>query len=153
GDVALTLVTPEGTFPPDSSASTGTRSVAAEQALDYVDTRGGADSARVTPARLVVTHSSAELDALSRDVNRWVLLALAIAAATALLLALWLSAGLSRPIAALTRAVTTIELEGPELELATGRDDEIGTLARRFGAMARRLRASASKLRDAERRA
>src|SRR6185437_14547500 len=43
--------------------------------------------------------------------------------------------------------------EGPELELATGRDDEFGALARRFGAMSRRLRASAASLRDAERRA
>src|SRR5262249_34347174 len=33
GDVALSLVTPEGTFPPDSNSIVGARSVAAEQAL------------------------------------------------------------------------------------------------------------------------
>lgn len=152
-DVTLSLVTPEGAVPPNTAAAAAPKSVAAEQALDYVDTRGGPDSAHVAPARLIVAHSSAELDALSRDVNRWFLLALGSAVAIALLFALWLSVRLSRPLATLTRAVSAIELEGPELDLATGRDDEIGTLARRFGAMTRRLRASASKLRDAERRA
>jgi signal transduction histidine kinase len=102
---------------------------------------------------VVVTHSNAELDALRRDVNRWFGLAVAASVVTALALATWLSAGLSRPLATLARATSTIELEGPDLELSTGRDDEIGALARRFGVMGRRLRASARHLRDAERRA
>jgi signal transduction histidine kinase len=37
--------------------------------------------------------------------------------------------------------------------MAAGRDDEIGTLARRLGSMSTRLRASATRLRHAERRA
>jgi signal transduction histidine kinase len=86
-------------------------------------------------------------------VGRWFAAAVATAAAAGLALALWLAAGLSRPLDALTRATSTLVLEGPELELATGRDDEFGALARRFGAMGRRLRASAASLRDAERRA
>ena len=88
---------------------------------------------RVSPARLVVSHSSAELDALHRDVNRWFAVSLAVATLAGLGLAAWLSAGLSRPLAALAQATSTIALDGPDVELATGRDDEIGTLARRFG--------------------
>ena len=133
-------------------AGVDTRRVAAEQPLAYIGARTG-DSTRVAPARLVVTHSNAEVEALRRDVNRWFGWRSRASAGIALALAAWLALGLSRPLAALARATSTIQLEGPELELATGRDDEIGALARRFGAMGRRLRASAVELRDAERRA
>jgi signal transduction histidine kinase len=153
-DVALSLVTPDGTV---SSDTTETRGVSAvqRQPLAYIGARDGvrADSIDVAPASVVVTHSSAELDALRHDVNRWFAIALGIASLGAVGLALWLSAGLSRPLAELTRAISKMALDGPELELATVRDDEIGTLASRFGAMGRRLRASAVQLRDAERRA
>ncbi|HWH53232.1 MAG TPA: ATP-binding protein [Gemmatimonadaceae bacterium] len=153
-DLTVALVTPDATISTDSAAAlpADSTTVTAEQGLAYIGPRVG-DSARVAPARLVVTHSNAELDALRADVNRWFAAAVATAAVAGLALALWLAAGLSRPLDALTRATSTIALEGPELELATGRDDEFGALARRFGAMSRRLRASAASLRDAERRA
>lgn len=150
-DVALSLVTPDDTLSTDSTRVADNQLVSATQELAYIGAQ--TDSMRVAPARMIVTHSNAELDALRRDVNRWFAAALAVAALAALALAFWMSAGLSRPIAALARATSAISLEGPELELATGRDDEIGTLARRFGSMSRRLRASAAQLRDAERRA
>ena len=107
----------------------------------------------VAPATLVVRQSRGDLNTHLRDTDRWFIAAIAIAAAGALVLAAWLAAGLTRPVAALAQATSKIDLEGQEIELATGRDDEIGTLARRFGAMSRRLRASATRLRDAERRA
>jgi len=152
--MTLSLVTPGGTISSDSVARTDTGSVGAEQRLAYIGEPGtGGDSTRVGVARLIVTQSNGDLDALRADVNRWFAVAVGTAAVVALLLAAWMSAGLSRPIAALTKATSTIALEGPELELASDRDDEIGALARRFGAMGRRLRASAAKLRDAERRA
>jgi signal transduction histidine kinase len=154
-DLTVALVTPDATISTDSGAAplpADSTTVTAEQALAYIGPRSG-DSAGVMPARLVVTHSNAELDALRADVGRWFAAAVATAAAAGLALALWLAAGLSRPLDALTRATSTLVLEGPELELATGRDDEFGALARRFGAMGRRLRASAASLRDAERRA
>ena len=150
-DVALSLVTPDDTLSTDSTRVGDAQLVSAEQGLPYIGAQ--TDSMRVASARMIVTHSNAELDALLRDVNRWFAAALGVAALAALALAFWMSAGLSRPIASLARATSAISLEGPELDLATGRDDEIGTLARRFGAMSRRLRASAAQLRDAERRA
>jgi signal transduction histidine kinase len=125
--------------------------VSAAQQLAYINALG--DSMQLASARILVTHTSGELEALRRDINGWFAAALAAAALAGLVLAFWLSAGLSKPLAALTLATSSISLEGPELELATQRDDEIGTLARRFGVMGRRLRASAAQLLDAERRA
>src|SRR6185503_7273294 len=126
--------------------------VVAELPLAYIDARAR-DSTLVAPARLLVTHSLAEVSALRQDVTTWLVAAIATAVVGALVLSLWMSSRLSRPIAALASATAKIDLEGPDVELATSRDDEIGALARRFGAMGRRLRASATKLRDAERRA
>jgi len=150
-DVSVSLATPDGSVSSDSVAPAGTRSVATEREIAYIAALD--DSVRAAPARLVVTHGAAELDALRRDINRWFAFAVAVAALAGLALAYWMSGSLSRPLAALTHATSAISLDGPELELATGRDDEIGALARRFGAMGRRLRASAVHLREAERRA
>jgi two-component system, NtrC family, nitrogen regulation sensor histidine kinase NtrY len=147
----VSLVTRHDTLSSDGVRAADTQMVWAEQRLTYLGALG--DSLQVTPARLVVTHATAELDRLRNGIDRWFVVAVATAALAALALALWLSAGLSMPLAALARATSSISLEGPELKLATARDDEIGILARRFGVMSRRLRASASKLLAAERRA
>jgi signal transduction histidine kinase len=152
GELAISLVTPEDTIPGALTPAHLTERVAAELPLTFIDARAGG-AAPAGAARLVVAHSIAELDALDRDVTRWLLAAVLTAVVAALVLVTWLSAGLSRPLADLARATAAIDLEGPEVELATARGDEIGALARRFAAMSRRLRASASRLRQAERRA
>jgi len=150
-EVTVSLVTPNDTLSSDSAKTPDASLVSAAQDLAYIGAVG--DSMQVAPARIVVAHTSGELEALRHDVDRWFAFALAAAALAGLALALWLSAGLSKPLAELARATSSISLEGPELELATARDDEIGTLARRFGVMGRRLRANAAQLLDAERRA
>ena len=155
-ELSVGIVTPAdtvGVATVDSSAGPGATATLAELPLAYVDSRSTDASLVSSPARLVISRSRSELPTLLGDVNRWFLVALGLAIAGALALALWLASGLSRPIAALARATSTVDLEGPEIDLATGRDDEIGALARRFGVMTRRLRASALRLRDAERRA
>jgi len=124
--------------------------VVAELPIPYATVE---DSARLTPARLVVEYTIPELAALRRDVDRWFVAAIALVLAGAMALAAFLSARLSEPLAALAQATSRIDLEGPELAVTAGRDDEIGTLARRLGAMSTRLRASAARLRQAERRA
>ena len=144
-DVTVSLVTPDSTNAPDETL------ISASQQLGYISALG--DSMKLEAARIVVTHSAGELEALQRDINGWFAAALVAAAVAGLALALWLSRGLSKPIAELARATSSISLEGPELEVATQRDDEIGALARRFGVMGRRLRANAAQLIDAERRA
>jgi len=107
----------------------------------------------LTTARLVISYDIPELALLRRDVDQWFVAALAAIVAAGLALAIWLSRRLSEPLATLTHAASTIDLEGPELSVAASRDDEIGTLARRLGSMSTRLRASATRLRQAERRA
>jgi len=106
-----------------------------------------------TTAHLIIAYDIPELALLRRDVDQWFAAALVVVVAGALAVAAWLSRRLSEPLATLTHAASTIDLEGPELALAAGRDDEIGTLARRLGSMSTRLRASAARLRHAERRA
>ena len=111
------------------------------------------DSGELTSAQLLVSYTIPELAALRRDVDRWFIGSMFVVLFAALGLALWLSRRMSDPLATLTQAVSTIDLEGPELTLAATRDDEIGTLARRMGSMSRRLRVSAARLQNAERRA
>ncbi len=120
--------------------------VVAELPIPYLD-----DS--LTTARVVISYDIPELALLRRDVDQWFVAALVVVVAAGLTLAVWLSRRLSEPLATLTHAASTIDLEGPELTVAASRHDEIGTLARRLGSMSTRLRASATRLRQAERRA
>jgi signal transduction histidine kinase len=170
GELSITLVAPDGNavrdpaevlrpddtddgaIAPRSTNDDSDERVVAKVALAFIDTRT-TDSARVGTASLVISHSLGELEALRHDVDRWLLATAAMAVLAALSLGAWLSAGLSRPLAELSHATSALHLEGPEVVLAAGRDDEIGALARRFTAMSRRLRASAARLRAAERRA
>jgi len=123
-----------------------TTNVVAELPIPYLT-----DS--LTTARLVISYDIPELALLRRDVDQWFGAALVVVVAAGLALAIWLSRRLSEPLATLTHAASTIDLEGPELTVAASRHDEIGTLARRLGSMSTRLRASAARLRQAERRA
>jgi signal transduction histidine kinase len=151
-EVTVSLVTPADTLSSNNTTTVPDEAlVSATEQLAYIGATG--DSMQASAARIVVTHSSGELEALRHDIDRWFAAALAAAALAGFALALWLSMGLSKPLAALARATSSISLEGPELEIATHRDDEFGTLARRFGVMGRRLRANAAQLLDAERRA
>lgn len=148
-EFTISLLIPDSGSARDSSERAAAQRTARVLSLPYV--QNGADSARLGPARLLITHSSAELVALRADVDRWFLAAVAVAVAGALTLGIWLSFALSRPLAELAHATGSIDLDGPEVEIAVVRDDEIGTVARRLVATARRLRANAAKLRDAER--
>ena len=94
-----------------------------------------------------------ELRTLRGDLDRWIAGSFALAALAGAALIVWLAAGLSRPMAPLARATLAIDFHTPDVDAVAARDDEVGTLARRFAAMTRRLRANAARLRDAERRA
>ena len=145
--VALSIPIPRMLAPDDTSgfAARDANVVAALPIRYFTDS--------LTTARLVITYDIPELALLRRDVDQWFAAALMVVVAAGLALAIWLSRRLSEPLATLTHAASTIDLEGPELMVAASRDDEIGTLARRLGSMSTRLRASAARLRQAERRA
>jgi signal transduction histidine kinase len=119
--------------------------------LPYLDLL--ADSVRTDRARLVVTQSSATLDALRRSVNRWLIIALGLTLALATIGAAWLSSRISRPLRELAGKTAEIDLDRLDQNFETNRRDEIGALSRLLGAMTDRLRASSARLREAERRA
>jgi signal transduction histidine kinase len=149
-ELTISLVLPDSGFARDTGARVVGRRTAAELSLPYIAGHDP-DSARLELAQLVITHSATELEALRADIDRWFLAALALAVAGALALGIWLSSRLSRPLAELAHAAGSINLDGPDVEIALAREDEIGAVARRLVATARRLRVSAAKLRDAER--
>jgi two-component system nitrogen regulation sensor histidine kinase NtrY len=117
--------------------------------LVYVDDT----SSGLATTQLTIAPRGNELQALRRDLDRWVAGSFALAAIAGAVLVAWLAAGLSRPMATLARAALSIDFNTPEMDAVAARGDEVGTLARRFAAMTRRLRSGAVRLRDAERRA
>ena len=117
--------------------------------LAYVADTGGTP----TITHLTITSRVDELGKLRRDLDHWVAGSFILAALGGAVLMAWLAAGLSRPMATLANAALSIDFHTPDVDAVAARDDEIGTLARRFAAMTRRLRAGAVRLRDAERRA
>jgi signal transduction histidine kinase len=145
GGLEVSLVTRDSAWTPPVDRVTATLPLA------WADTR--AASAPLDTARLVITYPLGELAALRGDLDRWSAIVLAAGVTLGLALATWLATRMSRPLAELAQATARVELDGPAITFATGRDDEIGALARRLGTMAIRLRSSATKLREAERRA
>lgn len=109
----------------------------------------GADSL----ARFVIRPADDPLPALREEMDRWLGGTLAAAAALALVLALLVSGGLGRPLAALARRAERLDLDRLNVSFPTDRSDEIGALARVLDRMTGRLRTSAAELREAERRA
>ena len=149
-DLTVELMTPHDTIRQASleHVSTGAR----ELVLGFVDGSGADVPSRATASLRIVQRES-DLAAIQAGVSRWLGAALTLVILGALAFGLWLSARLSGPLARLAHATGSVSLEGPEMELATERSDEIGLLARRLTSMTRRLRAGAQQLREAERRA
>jgi signal transduction histidine kinase len=110
------------------------------------------DSARLLPARIVVSHSLASLVALRRGVALSFLVAVLVTGLIALLLASWLSTRISRPLTALAAKTADVDMDRLDVAFDSDRQDEIGALSRLLGAMTERLRAGAARLREAERR-
>jgi signal transduction histidine kinase len=110
------------------------------------------DSARLLPARIVVSHSLGSVAALRRGVALSFLVAVLATGGIALLLASWLSTRISRPLTALAAKTETIDMDRLDVAFESDRADEIGTLTRLLGAMTERLRTGAARLREAERR-
>ncbi len=120
-------------------------------ALDVPFVTAG-DSARLLPARIVVSHSLASLAALRRGVALSFLVAVLVTGLIALLLASWLSTRISRPLTELAAKTADVDMDRLDVAFDSDRPDEIGALSRLLRAMTERLRAGAARLREAERR-
>ena len=122
-----------------------------ELQVPVIHTRAGS-AAETVPARLLVSQPLTPLTTLLRDANAWFVFTAAGAGVAALLLAVWVSARISRPLAALAEKTAVLDLDRLDIDFEPGRD-EVGRLARLLGDMAARLRTSTARVREAERRA
>lgn len=106
----------------------------------------------VVEARLLVTQPLTPLRTILRSVDAWFLASAAVTGATALLLAVWVSSRISRPLAALADKTAVLDLDRLDVDFDEG-TDEVGRLSRLLGDLAARLRTSTARVREAERRA
>ena len=113
---------------------------------------GAGASLDVSQARLQVTQPLTPLRALLRNADSWFLFTAAGTGVTALLLAVWVSSRISRPLADLAEKTAVLDLDRLDVEFDAG-TDEVGTLSRLLGDLAARLRTSTARVREAERRA
>lgn len=145
--IRVTLSLPEDSTAADSAVATGT--IARTMLLPYADVERGV----LEDATLRVTHDTSELQALRASIDRWFVVALAVAAMLAVTLASWIASRLSRPLVDLAERTARIDLDTLDVDFANGRKDEIGALAGTLGKLTSRLRESTVQLKDAERRA
>ncbi|UCD25428.1 MAG: hypothetical protein JSW51_05800 [Gemmatimonadota bacterium] len=111
------------------------------------------DMGGISSAGILVTHPLSPLHELRRGIDLWFAGAVLITAVAALLVATWLAAVLSRPLADLARKTSQIDLDRLDVGFESARKDEVGTLSLLLGSMTERLRNSAAKLKEIERRA
>jgi len=113
---------------------------------------GEGTGVEVVQARLEVTQPLTPLRTLLRSADSWFVLTAAGTGITALLLAVWVSSRISRPLAALAEKTAVLDLDRLDVDFDTG-TDEVGRLSRLLGDLAARLRTSTARVREAERRA
>jgi signal transduction histidine kinase len=107
----------------------------------------------VVQATLRVTQPLTPLRTLLRNTDSLFVAVAAVTGVTALLLAVWVSSRISRPLAALAEKTAVLDLDRLDVDFDEGRTDEVGTLSRLLGDLAARLRTSTARVREAERRA
>jgi signal transduction histidine kinase len=103
-------------------------------------------------ARLRVTQSMAPLRTLLSSADSWFLATAAGTGITALVLAVWVSSRISRPLADLAEKTSVLDLDRLDVHFDEG-NDEVGRLSGLLGELTARLRSSTARVRDAERRA
>jgi signal transduction histidine kinase len=104
-------------------------------------------------ALLVVSHPRAPLTSLLRRVDLWLAAALGLTVTGSLLLALWVTGRISRPLRDLAAKTARLDLDRLDTDFSSRRRDEVGHLARLLQELVVRLRASLAGAQDAERRA
>ena len=122
-----------------------------ELKVPLIRSRAG-QSVEDVQARLHVRQSKAPLRALLRSADSWFLATAAGTGMTALVLALWVSSRISRPLADLAEKTAVLDLDRLDVRFDEGAD-EVGRLSRLLGELTSRLRSSTARVREAERRA
>lgn len=149
GELRVQLITPHDTVASRDADSTAER-VVAEVSVPYIDAAGFGG---LSPARIVVSHSLGALETWRRGLDEWFRTAVFVSVGVALLLALWVSFTVTRPLARLAAQTEAVDFDRMEGEFPESRRDEIGALGRVLNGMMARLRAGTGRLREMERRA
>jgi signal transduction histidine kinase len=141
---------------PGGQLATGSTAAADDAAVGELDvpllrSRPGGTIENVQ-ARLRVTQSKAPLRTILRSADSWFLATAAGTGVTALILAVWLSSRISRPLADLAEKTAVLDLDRLDIHFDGG-NDEVGRLSGLLGELTARLRSSTARVRDAERRA
>jgi len=144
---------------PSALVLTSTPAEDGPSAGDYLVTRRplglvtfGPDGGRQT-ATVLLAYPRAPLAALLARLDLGLAMALLGTTLGSLVLALWLSQRISRPIRELAGKAGQVDLDRLDVDFSSGRRDEVGALSRLLGEMTARLGGSARRLREAERRA
>ena len=144
------------TYPRGRLSTTDQRPDVTDSAVRHIEVpliRSGAGAAlQVVPARLEVVQPLTPLQAVLRSADSWFLFTAVGTAVAALLLAVWVSSRISRPLSALADKAAVLDLDRLDVEFDAG-TDEVGRLSSLLGDLAARLRTSTGRIRDAERRA
>ena len=158
--IGISLTFPGGTLASGSIRSIGTNPGNARDANDVaigeldiplIRTTAG-ERVEVATARLRVAQPLTALRMLLRGADTWLLMTALGSSLVALLLAVWVSSRISRPLAALAEKTAVLDLDRLDVDFEAG-NDEVGVLSRLLGDLAARLRASTARVREAERRA
>jgi signal transduction histidine kinase len=158
--IGIALTYPGGTLASPSAAANSTNN---GNALDANDEaigelkipliRTAADGrVEVASAQLRVTQPLTGLRTLLRGADTWLLMTAIGSGVVALVLAVWVSSRISRPLAALAEKTAVLDLDRLDVDFDAG-TDEVGVLSRLLGDLASRLRTSTARVREAERRA
>ena len=102
-------------------------------------------------ARLQVIQPMTPLRDLVRSADSWFLATAAGTVVTALILAVWVSSRISRPLAELAEKTAVLDLDRLDVQFDEG-TDEVGRLSGLLRELTDRLRSSTSRMREAERR-
>jgi signal transduction histidine kinase len=151
GEMSSVASAPDAATAADAALRLGSGQAVGE--LDLPLIRSHADgSIENVQARLRVTQSMAPLRALLRSADSWFLATAAGTGITALVLAVWVSSRISRPLADLAEKTAVLDLDRLDVQFDEG-SDEVGRLSRLLGELTARLRSSTARVREAERRA
>jgi len=163
GDLGLAVVWPQGSFATTENLENRLAEGRPVLETEYRLRREGAIvraepmpvivEGTVEEAWLLVTHDRASLNNLLRDMNLRMGAVLFLAVCASILLAVFLSGRISRPLRQLADLTRDLDLDRLDVDFSSTRKDEVGHLSRLLGEMTVRLRDGVRKLRSAENRA
>jgi signal transduction histidine kinase len=163
GDLALAVAWPEGSFATTEALAQRLAEGRPVLETEYRLRRSGAIvqsehlpviiEGKLDDAWLLVTHDRASLNKLLWDMNLRLGAVLLLAVIVSVLMAVFLSGRISRPLRQLADRTADLDLNSLDVDFSSAGKGEVGRLSRLLGDMTGRLRDGVKRLRAAEHRA